>query len=107
VAKSPAQSPLFSNSLESFVGKNVVVKASGITVAHMAVPKMAKNGFYYLFFGICGQLPALQYFLTCLQYPPFSNLQRCLRQLNGKATIVIDGSDRAAETCCSALGDRK
>jgi len=28
-------------------------------------------------------------------------------RLNGKVTIVIDGSDRAAETCCLTLGDRE
>jgi hypothetical protein len=36
-----------------------------------------------------------------------SNLQRCLIGLNGSVTIVIDGSERAAETCCRALEDRE
>jgi hypothetical protein len=30
-------------------------------------------------------------FLICLQYPLFLNMHRCLRWLNGKVTIVIDG----------------
>jgi hypothetical protein len=89
----------------AFVTK--VHQKPSFAVTRMCVPKLVKNGFYYLLLGIWGQFPALQLFLTCLQYPPFSNLHRCLMRLNGKATIVIDGSDKAAETCCLALGDRK
>jgi hypothetical protein len=60
---------------------------------------MVKNGIYS-FFVIWGQIWASHLLLVSLQYPSFSNLQRCLSFLKG----MVTGLARAQLNPVNSLG---
>ena len=71
--------------------------------ARQLIAKMVLNGIY-LPFMIWGQFWAPQFRLVALQYPPFSNLQRCFSFWKVKLTMVVYGSVRVNATFCFIAG---
>ena len=80
-------------------------KIEYLELARMPVPKYGQKWFLLVELGICGQFRELHSVRVSLQNPPFSNLQRCFRRLNGRCTSSIEGSKRAAKTCFLTLGE--